>query len=144
MRLMAKRGVILAVGLSALWVVLADPVGNVKIPSDIPTEVVRAKASWEEKMRTENWQSNTRGLRLVGEGESGSASTTFGPVRAGLITTPRTQEAQLSELLSCLEREVEILESKYSEVLDTLTDVTEHLVRLTGLLLPTSTTKEVK
>jgi len=49
MRLMAKRGVILVAGLSALWVVLAHPVGNVKFPSDIPTEVVRAKASWEEK-----------------------------------------------------------------------------------------------
>ena len=49
MRLMAKRGVILAVGLSALWVVLAHPAGDVKFPSDIPTEVVRAKASWEEK-----------------------------------------------------------------------------------------------
>ncbi len=26
-------------------------------------------------MRTENWRSNTRGLRLVGEDESGSASS---------------------------------------------------------------------
>ena len=92
-------------------------------------------------MRTENWQSNMRGLRLVGEGESGSASTTFGPVRAGLITTPRTQEVQLSELLSCLEREVENLNSKYCEAYVTLINVMEHLVRLTGLLLPTNTTK---
>ncbi len=48
-------------------------------------------------MRTENWQSNMRGLRLVGEAESGSASTTFGPVRAGLTTTHRTQQAQLHQ-----------------------------------------------
>ena len=92
-------------------------------------------------MRTESWQSNTPGLRLVGEGESGSASTIFGPVRAGLTTTHRTQQAQLSELLSSLEREVESLNSKYCEAYVTLINVTEHLARLTNLLLPTDTTK---
>jgi hypothetical protein len=81
-------------------------------------------------VRTENWQSNMRGLRLVGEAESGSASTTFGPVRAGLTTTHRTQQAQLSELLNSLEREVESLHSKYCEAYVTLTSVMEHLVRL--------------
>jgi hypothetical protein len=92
-------------------------------------------------MRTESWQSNTPGLRLVGEDESGSASTTFGPVRAGLTTTHRTQQAQLSELLSSLEREVESLHSRYCEAYVTLVSVTEHLARLTNLLLPTDTTK---
>jgi hypothetical protein len=92
-------------------------------------------------MRTESWQSNTPGLRLVGEGESGSAFTTFGPVRAGLTTTHRTQQAQLSELLSSLEREVESLHSRYCEAYVTLVSVTEHLARLTNLLLPTDTTK---
>jgi hypothetical protein len=92
-------------------------------------------------MRTENWQSNMRGLRLVGEEESGSVSTTFGPVRAGLTTTHRTQQAQLSELLSSLEREVETLHSKYCEAYVTLVSVTEHLARLTGLLLEKDTTK---
>ena len=92
-------------------------------------------------MRTENWQSNTRGLRLVGEDESGSASTTYGPVRAGLTTTHRTQQVQLSELLNCLEREVESLHSKYCEAYVTLTSVMDHLVRLTGLLLEKDTTK---
>ena len=68
-------------------------------------------------MRTENWQSNTRGLRLVGEGESGSASTIFGPVKAGLTTSqPTSKEAQLSELLKCLEKEVESLRYRYLEV----------------------------
>ena len=81
-------------------------------------------------MRTENWQSNTRGLRLVGEDESGSASTTFGPVRAGLTTTHRTQQVQLSELLNSLESRVATLESRYCEVLDTFLSVTERLVRL--------------
>jgi len=68
-------------------------------------------------VRTENWQSNTRGLRLVGEGESGSASTIFGPVKAGLTTSqPTSKEAQLSELLKCLEKEVESLRYRYLEV----------------------------
>jgi len=92
-------------------------------------------------VRTENWQSNTRGLRLVGEGESGSASTFFGPVRAGLTTSHRTQLLVLSELLSSLESKVETLESRYLEVLNILTDVMAHLVRLNSLLLNADTTK---
>ena len=92
-------------------------------------------------MRTENWQSNTRGLRLVGEEENGSASTIFGPVKAGLTTTHKTQSQALSELLNSLEREVESLHSKYCEAYVTLTSVMDHLVRLTGLLSDTNTTK---
>jgi hypothetical protein len=42
-------------------------------------------------MRTENWQSDTPGLRLVGEGESGSVLSPYGPVKAGLTTSHRTQ-----------------------------------------------------
>ena len=93
-------------------------------------------------MRTENWQSNTPGLRLVGEGESGSASSRYGPMRAGLTTSHRTQNLVLSELLSSLEREVEILHSKYCEAYVTLISVMELLVKLTSSLLPTDTTKE--
>ena len=81
------------------------------------------------------------GLRLVGEEENGNAFSLYGPKRAGLITTPRTQQVQLSELLNSLEREVESLNSKYCEAYVTLVNVMEHLVRLTGLLLPTNTTK---
>lgn len=93
-------------------------------------------------MRTENWQSNTPGLRLVGEEESGSASAIFGPVKAGLTTSQATsKEAQLSELLSSLEREVENLRSKYCEAYVTLISVMEHLVRLNALLSNTNTTK---
>ena len=92
-------------------------------------------------MRTGSWQSNMRGLRLVGEDENGRASTPFGPVKAGLTTTHRTQQVQLSELLNCLEREVESLHSKYCEAYVTLTNVMDHLVRLTGLLLEKDTTK---
>ena len=81
------------------------------------------------------------GLRLVGEEENGNAFSLYGPKRAGLITTHRTQEVQLSELLNCLEREVEDLNSKYCEAYVTLVNVMEHLVRLTSLLLPTTTTE---
>ena len=82
-------------------------------------------------MRTRTSRSNTPGLRLVGEGESGSASTIYGPVRAGLTTTqPTNKEAQLLELLKCLENRVEILESKYLEVCDTFQNVTARLAAL--------------
>ena len=94
-------------------------------------------------MKTENWQSNTPGLRLVGEGESGSASSPYGPLRAGLTTSQATnKEAQLSELLNSWEREAQILESKYLEVLDTLIIAIKHLVKVIDSLLPTDTTKE--
>ena len=93
-------------------------------------------------MRTENWQSNTRGLRLVGEEESGSASSPYGPMRAGLTTSHRTQLLVLSELLSSLEREVEILHSKYCEAYVILIDVMEHLAKLTSSLSPTDIIKE--
>ena len=93
-------------------------------------------------MRTENWQSNTRGLRLVGEGESGSASSPYGPMRAGFTTSHRTQLLVLSELLSSLEREVEILHSKYCEAYVILIDVMERLAKLTGSLSPTDIIKE--
>ncbi len=82
-------------------------------------------------MRTENWQSNMRGLRLVGEDESGSAFTTYGPVRAGLTTSQVTnKEVQLLELLNSLEKRVEILESKYLEVSDIFMNVTARLAAL--------------
>lgn len=91
-------------------------------------------------MRTENWQSNMRGLRLVGEGESGPVLSRYGPLRAGLTTSHRTQSQALSELLNCLEREVESLNSKYCEAYVTLVSVMEHLVRLNALLKSTDTT----
>ena len=94
-------------------------------------------------MRTSNWQRDTRGLRLVGEGESGNASSPYGPMRAGLTTSQATnKEAQLSVLLSSLESKVETLESRYLEVLNILTDVMAALARLTSSLLPTDITEE--
>ena len=95
-------------------------------------------------MRINNSQRPTLGLVTGGKVESGTASSNYGPVRVGLTTTHRTQQVQLSELLNSLEREVESLNSKYCEAYVTLVNVMEHLVKLTGLLLPTNTTKEVK
>lgn len=92
-------------------------------------------------MKIKGSQKSMRGLRLVGEEENGNAFSLYGPKRAGLITSPRTQNQQLSELLNSLEREVESLNSKYCEAYVTLVNVMEHLVRLTGLLLDTNTTK---
>jgi hypothetical protein len=72
---------------------------------------------------------------LVGEEESGSASTIYGPVRAGLTTSQVTsKEVQLLESLRCLEKKVEILESKYLEVFDTLTSALDLLVRLGDII----------
>ena len=93
-------------------------------------------------MRTENWQSDTPGLRLVGEEESGSVLSPYGPMRAGLTTSHRTQLAQLSVLLSSLEREVEILHSKYCEAYVILIDVMERLARLTDSPSKINTTEE--
>ena len=92
-------------------------------------------------MKIKGSQKNMLGLRLVGEDENGNAFSLYGPKRAGLITSPRTQEVQLSELLNSLEREVESLNSKYCEAYVTLVSVMEHLARLTGLLLEKDTTR---
>ena len=60
-------------------------------------------------------------LALGGDGQvkSGTVSTTYGWQRVDGITSRRIQLAQLSELLSELERQVENLESRFLEVLDT-------------------------
>ena len=71
-------------------------------------------------------------LRLVsgGVGESGSASSPFGPVRAGLITTQRTNEDQvLTELLNSLERKIVELSIKSCEVLNIFLSDTAHLAK---------------
>jgi hypothetical protein len=69
-----------------------------------------------------------------GESVSKTASSPFGPVRAGLTTTPvrGTVKAdslvRLTELLNYLEREVQILENKSLKVLSTSLQDTTHLV----------------
>lgn len=93
-------------------------------------------------MKIKGSQKSMRGLRLVGEEENGNAFSLYGPVKAGLTTTHRTQSRQLSELLSSLEREVENLNSKYCEAYVTLLDVMTRLVKLTALLSSTTTIDE--
>ena len=48
-----------------------------------------------------------------------NASSPYGPVRAGLITSRITHDRALTELLNDLERKVRILQSKSFTVLDT-------------------------
>ena len=61
------------------------------------------------------------------------ASSPYGPLRAGSTTLVAQeihrayQEARLMELLSSLESEVAILESKYCTALDTLTHAIKNL-----------------
>ena len=85
-------------------------------------------------MKIKGSQKNMLGLRLVGEEENGNAFSLYGPKRAGLITTHRTQDQVLTELLNSLEREVESLHSKYCEAYVTLTSALDLLVRLGDII----------
>ena len=74
-----------------------------------------------KKIGIESSLKNTLRLVGAGEGESGSALSPFGPVRAGLITTQRIKEDQaLTELLNCLESKMLEANIKSLEVLDML------------------------
>ena len=82
------------------------------------------------KIATESSQRTTLRLVLGGVGERASAYSPFGPVRAGLITLQTTEQAPLSELLSCLERKIENLQSKSYEVSSiSKVDIQEVLVK---------------
>ena len=73
----------------------------------------------------------TRHLSLVTQEHSVTTSerepvlSPYGPVRAGLTTSPTTQEAQLLELLNSLENVVENLNYKSFTAYDTLVIATE-------------------
>ena len=85
-----------------------------------------------KKIEIESSLKNTLRLVGAGEGESGSAYSPFGPVRAGLITTQRTNEDQvLTELLNSLERKITELNFKSYEALNILISGTRHLVKPT-------------
>jgi len=72
----------------------------------------------------------------AGQASNPSAYSPFGPVRAGLTTSPRTLTDQpLTELLNDLEKTVAILTYKSSRVLDILEQDTQRL----ALLLNTTT-----
>ena len=72
----------------------------------------------------------TRHLRLVTSTPSdttivrSNVESPYGPVRAGLTTLQTTQDQQLTELLSSLEREVASLVSKSSTLCDMLSTAT--------------------
>ena len=95
-------------------------------------------------MRTERLPKLTLVSGSGGVEANGPASTPFGPLRAGLITTQTTPNQRLTELLNCLESEVAILESRYLEVCDTLIDVTQRLVRLGSFISDTIGTDVVE
>jgi len=75
----------------------------------------------------------TRHLSLVTSTHSdtmivrSNVDSPYGPVRAGLTTLQTTQDQQLTELLSSLEREVATLVSKSSTLCDTLNIVTQEV-----------------
>ncbi len=84
-------------------------------------------------MRTYVYRSVTLTSYTSGESESKPVSSPFGPVRAGLITTPRTSEDQvLTELLNSLEKQIAELSIKSLEVLNTFLKDTKHLVKHTS------------
>ena len=96
--------------------------------------------------RTTTERSQRTMLRLVsgGVGESGSAYSPFGPVRAGLITMQRTSEDQvLTELLNSLERKIAELSIRSCEVLNIFLSDTKHLVRHTTSFSNTDTTDSI-
>ena len=75
----------------------------------------------------------TRHLQLVTPEHSATTTTKsnvlspYGPVKAGLTTSPITNEARLTELLNSLESVVESLNYKSFTVYDTLTIAMENL-----------------
>lgn len=97
-----------------------------------------------KKIVIESSLKNTLRLAGAGEGESGSALSPFGPVRAGLITTQRTKEDQaLTELLNCLESKMLEANIKSLEVLDMLINDTLPRVKPTSSFSNTTTTNDM-
>jgi hypothetical protein len=77
----------------------------------------------------------------TGGGESSKpALSPFGPVRADLTTKRTIPDLVLTELLSYLEKESKILESKLSVALNTLsTDIAPRVTRLVSTTVSTGT-----
>ena len=94
------------------------------------------------KTITRSSQRTTLRLVSTGEGESGSASSPFGPLKVGLITMRRTKEDQvLTELLNSLERQIADLSIKSCEVLNTFLQDTKHLAEQRSSFSSTTTIK---
>ena len=89
-------------------------------------------------------QKTTLRLVLGGKEESGSALSPFGPVRAGLTTSQRTnKDLALLVLLSSLERKIEDLNTKSLEVLNTFLTDTDHPVRHISFSSTATITRDV-
>ena len=87
-------------------------------------------------------QKSTLRLVLGGKEESGSALSPFGPVRAALTTSQRTnKDLALLVLLSSLERKIEDLNTKSLEVSNTFLTDTNHPVRHISFSSTTTITK---
>lgn len=94
------------------------------------------------KTITRSSQRTTLRLVSTGEGESGSASSPFGPLKVGLITMQKTKEDQvLTELLNSLEKEIAELSIKSCEVLNTFLQDTKHLAEQKSFFSSTTTIK---
>jgi len=80
----------------------------------------------------------------TGGGESSKpALSPFGPVRAGLTTRRTIPDLVLSELLSYLEKQSQILESKLSVASSTLsTDIAPRVTRLVSTTVSTGISNE--
>lgn len=72
-----------------------------------------------------------------GEGESGPASSPFGPLKVGLIQSRITQDQALSESLNDLERRIDELRFRFFTVLDTLNTDTDLLALRESFFLNT-------
>ena len=93
-------------------------------------------------MKTYVYQSVTLTSYTGGASESKPALSPFGPVRAGLTTKRTIPDLVLSELLSYLEKQSQILENRLSVASNTLlTDIQPRVVRLTSLSVSIGTDK---
>jgi hypothetical protein len=80
---------------------------------------------------------------MGGQAENGNALSPFGPLRANLITTQRTnRDLALTVLLSSLERKIEDLNTKSYEVLNTFLKDTDPRAELTTFSSSTVITNE--
>ena len=98
-------------------------------------------------MKTYVYPSVTLTSYMGGESVNKRALSPYGPVRAGMTTTPvqgmgkAESLARLTELLNYLEKEATILESKSSKVLFMFTQDTTHRVEPELSTIDTTTTE---
>jgi hypothetical protein len=127
-----RNGLILLATLSLLVVgqdkLFPPPVG--KIPDGV---ISHRKATQDEKNYNKKLAKDYAQAGFGWSGREWECLLSLGPVKAGLITTQRTNEVvQLTELLNYLERKIAEANIKSLEVLNTLNTDTTHLVEPTN------------